>query len=70
MHPDVATISNNLGIMYHKQRKYSQAEPLLLRSMKIRQKALGPEHPAMANAFHNLANVYFQQHRYDEAEAH
>jgi tetratricopeptide (TPR) repeat protein len=37
--------------------------------LKIREKALGPEHPAVAQVLQNLAKVYFQQHRYGEAEA-
>ena len=40
--------------MYLYQKKYDQAEPLLLRSLNIREKALGPKHPEVANSLHNL----------------
>ena len=39
---------NNLAGLYHTQGNYAQAEPLLKRSLAIKEKALGPEHPSVA----------------------
>ena len=41
----LATVLNNLGLLYHTQGKYAEAEPLYLRALAIDEKALGPEHP-------------------------
>jgi TPR repeat protein len=41
----VAQNLNNLAALYQAQGHYAQAEPLLKRSLAIRQKALGTDHP-------------------------
>jgi hypothetical protein len=41
-----------------------QAEPLFLRALKIREKALGPDHPDTANSLDNLAGLYNYQGAY------
>src|SRR5262245_32064535 len=69
-HPNVATLTDNLGSLYLYQKKYDQAEPLLLRAFNIREKVLWPQHPDVANSLHNLGKVCFLQHRYTEAESH
>jgi tetratricopeptide (TPR) repeat protein len=68
-HPDVATLTNNLGNLYLYQKKYAHAEPLLLRAFSIREKLLGPDHPAVANVLHNLARLHFLEVRYGEGRA-
>ena len=37
---------------------YAKAEPLYQRALKIREKALGPEHPNTATSLDNLAELY------------
>ena len=37
---------------------YAKAEPLYQRALKIREKALGPDHPDTATALNNLAGLY------------
>lgn len=37
------------------QGKYAEAEPLLKRSLAIREKVLGPEHPDVASSINSLA---------------
>ena len=37
---------------------YAKAEPLYQRALKIREKALGPDHPDTATALNNLAELY------------
>jgi tetratricopeptide (TPR) repeat protein len=55
--------------MYLNERKYDRAEPLLQRSLAIREQTLGPKHPDVANSLHNLARLYVEQRRYTEAES-
>ena len=66
--PYVATSLNNLAMLYQAQGRYADAEPLLKRSLAIREKALGPDHPDVAVSLHNLAELYRAQGRYADAE--
>ena len=68
-HPSVATSLNNLALLYRSQGKYSEAEPLYLRSLEIRERELGADHPDVATSLNNLAALYKLQGKYSEAEA-
>ena len=57
-HPDVAQALNNLAVLYYKQGRYAEAEPLYKRALAIGEKALGPDHPDVATALNNLAELY------------
>jgi tetratricopeptide (TPR) repeat protein len=59
---------NNLAVLYRAQGQYAQAEPLLKRSLAIREKALGPDHPDVAISLNNLAALYRKSGREKEAE--
>ena len=48
--------------------RYAQAEPLLKRSLQIRETKLGPDHPDVATTLNNLALLYKKTGRYAEAE--
>jgi tetratricopeptide (TPR) repeat protein len=52
--PNDATLLNNLSKAYYDQGKYEQAEPLLLRSLEIKEKALGKDHPDTKQTRDNL----------------
>ena len=67
-HPDVATALNNLAALYSRLERYDEAEPLLRRSLAIREKVLGPDHLEFAHAFFNLAALYRKQKRFSDAE--
>ena len=67
-HPDMATSLNNLAMLYNKQGKYDEAEPLYQRALAINEKVLGPDHPDTATSLNNLAALYNNQGKYDEAE--
>ena len=54
--------------LYRVQGRYPEAEPLYQRSLKIQEKAFGPDHPNVAKALNNLAILYDIQGRYPEAE--
>jgi hypothetical protein len=57
-----------LAQLYDDQRRPTEAEPLLKRSLAILEKALGPNHPDVATALANLAQLYDDQGRPAEAE--
>src|SRR4051812_2317858 len=59
-HPDVATSLNSLALLYTAQAQYTQAEPLLKRSLAIFEKA-GAESAEMATTLNNLAMLYRSQ---------
>jgi len=68
MHPDVAQSLNNLAGLYRAQGAYPKAEPLFVRALAIREKALGPMHPLVANTLNNLARLYQAQGASPKAE--
>jgi tetratricopeptide (TPR) repeat protein len=49
---------NNLGNLYYSMRDYAKAEHFFQRALKVREKALGPDHPDTALALNNLALLY------------
>ena len=66
--PRLATILNSLALLYSKQGKYTEAEPLYQRALAIYENALGPEHPAVALSLNNLAALYQTRGKYAQAE--
>jgi len=64
----VASSLNGLGNLYKSQGRYSEAEPLHLQALDIRQSQLGHDHPDTASSLNNLAELYRSQGRYSEAE--
>jgi tetratricopeptide (TPR) repeat protein len=64
---DAGTL-NNIGMIYIKQRRYAQAEALLLRSIEITIGALGSSHPDLTITLPTLAEVYTRLGRYSEAQ--
>ena len=48
--------------------RYSEAEPLFVRSLSIWETQLGADHPDVATSLNNLAGLYESQGRYAEAE--
>ena len=47
-HTEHANAISWLAGIYKAQGRYVEAEPLMKRSLAIREKALGPEHPSVA----------------------
>jgi tetratricopeptide (TPR) repeat protein len=45
-HPSTAATLNNLAQLYQAQGRYEEAEPLFLRALTIKEKALPPDHPS------------------------
>ena len=66
--PAVATALNDLAVFYFTQADYAAAEPLLRRTLAIREAAFGAETPQTAQAINNLAQVLQERGNYVEAE--
>ena len=54
--------------MYQNQGAYAKAEPLYLRALAIREKALGPDRPDTATSLKNLGYLYKEHGSYSKAE--
>ena len=59
---------HELALLYKDQGKYKEAEPLYLRAVEIKEKALGRNHPDVAEALNDLAVLYRREGKYKEAE--
>jgi CHAT domain-containing protein/Tfp pilus assembly protein PilF len=55
IHPDVATILNDLANLLSNAGDYAEARPLYERALRIREQALGPTHPDVARSLNDLA---------------
>jgi tetratricopeptide (TPR) repeat protein len=64
----LAVSLNSLALLYQSQGRYSEAEPLFLRSLEIRERQLGADHSDLATSLNNLAAIYQAQGHYDKAE--
>jgi tetratricopeptide (TPR) repeat protein len=54
-HPHVATSLNNLAELYRSQGKYTEAEPLYSKALKICEQSLGIAHPTTMTVRGNYA---------------
>src|SRR5262249_43119489 len=63
-----ALVLNDLALSYAEAGQHEKAEPLLLRSLAIRETKLGKDHPDTAESLHNLAAFYRDMGRYRESE--
>jgi CHAT domain-containing protein/tetratricopeptide (TPR) repeat protein len=66
--PSVGTTLNNLGLLYHAQSRFAEAEALYRRSLAVRETALGPEHLDVGTSLNNLGLLYRESGRLTEAE--
>ncbi|MFM6265001.1 MAG: tetratricopeptide repeat protein, partial [Dolichospermum sp.] len=67
-HPDVAQSLNNLAFLYNSQGKYTEAEPLYIQALEMRQRLFTGDHPDVATSLNNLAGLYNSQGKYTAAE--
>jgi len=63
----VANLYDGLGNIYRHLGQYSQALPLLERSLELRQNLLGENHSSIATSYNNLAEFYRLTGQYREA---
>ena len=66
-HPDVASVLNTLGVFYTNEQRFTEAEPVHLRALAIREKAFPASHPDIAQSKCNLAVVYHSRGDYERA---
>ena len=64
----MATLLNNLALLYNNQGRYAEAEPLYKRSLTILESTLGPDHPQVVLSLDNLASLYRATNRIKMAE--
>jgi tetratricopeptide (TPR) repeat protein len=65
---ETAYLLNMLGELYRLQGRYSEAEPLLKRSLEMRERKFGTDNLKIAESLNNLAALYNILQRYDESE--
>jgi tetratricopeptide (TPR) repeat protein len=58
---------NNLAGRYYAQGKFSEAMPLMKKSIDLRLNALGPDHPKVATGLQNLGTLYRAMGKNEEA---
>ncbi len=66
-HPNVAFVLNDLALLRVAQGRYSEAEPLFLRALALREKGLGPNHPDLARTLRDYATLLRSMDRAAEA---
>jgi tetratricopeptide (TPR) repeat protein len=67
--PRLADSLNELGILYAKQHKYAQAEPVFQRALGVSVAARGSDHPDVAIILRNLGILKASLRQYAEADA-
>jgi tetratricopeptide (TPR) repeat protein/transcriptional regulator with XRE-family HTH domain len=67
-HPLIASLLNDLAVLYYQQGRYAEAEPLYEQALHIREQRLEPEHPDTAQSLNDLGLLYYNQGKYAEAE--
>lgn len=67
--PTLAALTQVQGAIVAASGRFSEAEPLLKRSVELWMAAVGPDHPDTAAALQNSGIVYARQNRFDEAES-
>ncbi len=58
---------HGLALLYEKQGRYTEAEPLYRRALHIREQVLGPEHRETAAVLHDFAGFQLAQGKISEA---
>ena len=68
-HPFTFTSMLSLATLYHYEREYSKAEPLMVKAVEMQTRVLGQEHPDRLAGMNRLAALYSDEGKYAEAEA-
>jgi hypothetical protein len=66
--PRYAYSLEKLGEVLLNQKRFDQAEPLMLRAHTLKLKILGPEHLSVAATLNSLSKLYYFQGKYEQAE--
>ena len=57
-HADIASLLNNMAVIYHVTGDDDQALPLFFRALEIREKTVSPYHTGTLNSVSNIARTY------------
>jgi CHAT domain/Tetratricopeptide repeat len=68
--PNYAKVIGDQGWFYRINKRYAEAEPLLLKALEIREKTLGPNHPDYAKSREELAVLYWKTQQWEKAHGH
>jgi len=68
INPDDVILLIKTGLALEGTGKYTEAEPLYLRSLMIGENTFGQNHPLVAASLNNLAELYRKQGKYEQAE--
>jgi tetratricopeptide (TPR) repeat protein len=63
----LAPVLGNLAVLYQQQKRWSVAEPILVRALEIAEGSFGMEHPETAIILSNLGQSYYWQGKVDDA---
>jgi serine/threonine protein kinase len=69
-HPDVAHVRTGMGELLIKQKKYAEAEPVLLRALEVRMKIFGEPHLRTQRTIKDLGDLYEQWGKPAQAKAY
>lgn len=67
LHPSVAVAQEHLANLYRTQSRYHDAEPLLIRTFKIKLRSLGRDNLEVALALRNLTELWELLGKLEEA---
>lgn len=67
IHPDVAGLYNDLGLVYEEQSKANEALGCHNEALNIRLALFGEQHPDVSNSYNSMASIYARYKMYDEA---
>jgi tetratricopeptide (TPR) repeat protein len=65
---EAAHLLHEMASYLYDRARYTEAEPLFQRALRIWEQQLGLEHPDLAQSLNRLANLYREQGKYGEAE--
>ena len=60
-HLVVATIHNNIALVYGRQKDYQKALEQYQKSLEINEKILGEDHPEAVSVYNNIALIHDRQ---------
>ncbi len=64
---NLASLANNLATIYKDLGQLEKALEFQMKSLKIMEEILDPNHPDLATSYNNLATIYFEQKHYRQA---
>jgi tetratricopeptide (TPR) repeat protein len=67
--PYAARILNNLGVLYYRMNRVTEAKAELMKAVALVERQLGRDHPWLPSILGNLGGTYLVQRKWDDAAA-